>query len=121
VFRQLTTEVERTGLPSRSFGHILTAAAVALAQLMSCNQVLAEKGTSYETTTTTGALKIVARPELATRNTSLRILKGLLAELGLTPLAIGRVDRTAIPKARTPRQNRFFGLENRDAEKYFYD
>jgi P27 family predicted phage terminase small subunit len=98
AFRQLVAETERTGTPTRSFPHVLAAAALAWAELERCTAILSDKGESYETTTTTGALKIVLRPEVHLRNTALRLLKAYLGELGLTPAAIGRVDRGAMPK-----------------------
>lgn len=97
AFRQLAAETQRTGTPTRSFSHVLTGAALAWGQLERCTVVLATKGDTYETTTTTGALKISARPEVHVRHAALRLLKGYLGELGLTPAAIGRVDREALP------------------------
>ena len=102
AFQQLAVEVERTGVATRSFTHVLAAAAVAADQLIRCTKALSENGDTYETETTTGALKIVARPEVALRNTSLRLLKGYLSELGITPVAIGRVDRAVLPKDGPP-------------------
>jgi len=94
----LTTEVERTGIPSASFGAVLVGAALAWATLERTTAVLGAAGDTYETSTTNGALKIVPRPEVAQRNTALRLLRAYLAELGLTPAALGRVDRAALPK-----------------------
>ena len=97
AFRQLEAETARTGTPTRSFAHILTGAAIAWAQLERCTKTLAEKGDVFETTTTTGALKLAMRPEVQIRDTSLRLLRGYLAVLGLSPVDIGRVDRAALP------------------------
>lgn len=109
AFRQLVAETERTGTPTRSFPHVLTAAALAWAQLERCTTVLSEEGESYETTTTTGALKIVARPEVHLRNTAMRLLRAYLVELGLTPAAIGRVDRASLPQPPTAMEQELFG------------
>ena len=116
AFRQLVEETECTGTPTQSFPHVLTAAAIAWVQLERSTNVLAEKGDTYETTTTTGALKIATRPEVQLRNTALRLLKGYLSELGLTPAAIGRVDRAAMPREEDEaarRQRQRFGLYRR--------
>ena len=110
AFRQLTNEVERTGIPSKSFTHILAGAAVAWVQVERATAVLSEKGDNYETTSTTGALKIQPRPEVAQRNTGLRLLRSYLVELGLTPVGIGRVDRAALPKT-TPNAFKKLGSE----------
>ncbi len=98
AFRQLAGEVEETGIPSASFTHVLAGAAVAWIQVRRATKVLTEKGDAYESTTTTGALKILPRPEVGQRNAALRLLKMYLVELGLTPVGIGRVDRAALPK-----------------------
>src|SRR5512135_3713311 len=78
AFRALERETARTGTPTRSFPHVLTGAALAWVQLERCTTTLAEKGDSYETTTTTGALKILPRPEVQMRNGALRLLRGYL-------------------------------------------
>jgi P27 family predicted phage terminase small subunit len=111
AFRQLVTETERTGTPTKSFTYVLTGAALAWTQLERCTAVLAEKGETYESTTTSGGLKIVARPEVQLRNTAMRLLKVYLVELGLTPAAIGRLDLSAMPRrpADPGRFKRFFG------------
>jgi P27 family predicted phage terminase small subunit len=122
AFRQLAAETARTGTPTRSFRHVLTGASIACAQLERCTTALAEKGDTYETKTTTGALKILPRPEVQLRAGALRLLKTYLVELGLTPAAIGRVDRAALPTEedgtnafaflsgdRLARRQRFFG------------
>jgi P27 family predicted phage terminase small subunit len=120
AFWQLVTETERTGTPTRSFPHVLTGATLAWVQLERCTKVLAENGESYETTTTTGALKIMARPEVQLRNTVLRVLKGYLAELGLTPAAIGRIDRTAFPQEEDDDNAEFFGSKRATRRRRFF-
>lgn len=100
AFRQLVTETERIGAPTRSFTHVLTAAAVAWTQVERCTKALASTTETYESKTTTGALKILLRPEVGLRTTALRLLKVYLVELGLTPASIGRIDLSAMPSPR---------------------
>src|SRR4051794_25472111 len=58
AFLQLVAETRRTGTPTRSFPHVLAGAAVAWAQLERCTTLIAEKGETYESQTTTGGLKL---------------------------------------------------------------
>jgi len=97
AFRQLAAETEAIGTPTRSFTHALTGGAVVWTTFAQCNRAIAEHGETYATTTTTGAPKLLPRPEVALRNTALRLLRLYLSELGLSPVAIGRVDRAALP------------------------
>jgi phage terminase small subunit len=119
AFRQLAVEIERTGVPSRSFAHVLATAACAWVQLERYSAVLSEKGDVYETSTTTGALKIMPRPEVHLRNAALRLLRGYLGDLGLTPLSIGRVDRKAVPPAESPLEEQLFGARQARVERFF--
>lgn len=119
AFRQLAAEIERTGIPSRSFVHVLAAAASAWVQLERYSAILSEKGDTYETATTTGALKIMPRPEVHLRNTALRLLRGSLGDLGLTPTAIGRVDRKAIPEIEDETEAWLFGDRKKRHQRYF--
>ena len=112
AFEALAVEVEAIGLPSGSFAHALTGAAVAWATLERCTAFLAAGGESVETETITGALKLVARPEVSSRNTALRLLRSYLVELGLSPAAIGKVDRAALPQP--VQANPFSVLGNED-------
>jgi phage terminase small subunit len=114
AFRALAMETERTGTPSRSFQMAVTGGALTWASLKRCTAVIDEKGETYESRTTTGALKILVRPEVHLRNTMLRLLKGYLAELGLTPSSIGRVDCAALPREEdelSARRRRFLERE----------
>ena len=121
AFQHLERETARTGTPTRSFGHVLAAAALAWASLERCTATLAARGETYETATTTGALKILPRPEVQLRNTVLRLLKGYLSELGLTPAAIGRVDRAALPKDEDTNAFAFlFGAERQKRRRRFF-
>ena len=89
---------------------MLAGAAIAWVQLQECTKVLGEKGRTFETSSTTGALKILPRPEVEMRNVSLRLLRAYLIELGLTPCSVGRVDRAVMPRVlRDPTEEFLFG------------
>jgi phage terminase small subunit len=123
AFRALETETRRTGTPTRSFQHVLTGGAIAWAQLQRTTGVLGEQGDTYESETSNGARKIVVRPEVQMRAAALRLLKGFLSELGLGPVAIGRVDRAALPKEEDNAGTFLFGKRgrpyDRDTERFF--
>jgi hypothetical protein len=108
-------ETRRTGTPTRSFLHALTCAAILWAQIQRSTTALAEKGDTYETITTPGALKVVVRPEVQLRNTALRLLRGYLAVLGLSPVDIGRVDRAALPEEEDDISTFLFAKRREDA------
>ena len=101
AFRALATTAEATGLATGSFPHVLAGAAVAWVSLQRSTETLARVGETYETTSTNGALKVVERPEVESRNKALRLLRAYLSELGLTPAALGRVDLAKLPAPRS--------------------
>lgn len=117
AFLAIAREVQRCGIATGSFGHALTGAALAWVQLESDTAALAN-GSTYESETTNGARKILLRPEVHSRTASLRLLKAYLVELGLTPVSIGRVDLTAVPKPRSrdPGEQYF----NDDTEEFLF-
>jgi hypothetical protein len=93
---------------------VLTAAAIIWDQLRTDTEALTtEAGSTYPTTTTKGAPKLVLRPEVANRTATLKLLRSYLETLGLTPSSVGRIDLSAMPRprdaARDARHERFFG------------
>jgi phage terminase small subunit len=108
AFRRLERETAATGTPTRSFGAVLEGAALVLASLQRYTATLTEAGETYESATTSGALKICTRPEVHLRDTALRLLKGYLAELGLTPGSVGRIDLSGMPRPRDAAHDAYF-------------
>lgn len=108
AFQQLAAQVEATGTPTRSFPLAIAATAILWSEIEQCNAALATTGATFETKTTSGAPKLALRPEAEMRMAALRLLRAYLAELGLTPGSVGRVDRAAMPESPDAFE-RFFG------------
>jgi phage terminase small subunit len=114
AFESLARQMEACGTPPASFVHVLTPTAIIWEQLRQDTEALAtEAGSTYESTTTKGARKLVLRPEVSNRAATLKLLRSYLETLGLTPSSVGRIDLSAMPRQRTDaeeaRVERFFG------------
>jgi Phage terminase, small subunit len=77
---------------------VLAGAALLWVEIERYSATLASTGGTYGTATSTGAPKFAVRPEAEMRTAALRLFRAFLAELGLTPSSIGRVDRGAMPQ-----------------------
>lgn len=121
AFDELAEQAERCGTPTASFPHVLTAAAIVWDQLRRDCETIGTEGMTYESKTTSGARKLVLRPEVYNRASTLKLLRGYLTELGLTPASIGRLDLAAMPAdesdedrvAKYMKSQRFFGPRRR--------
>jgi len=91
-FEILTARLKALGLNSASFTEAVTMAAMRMAEIEYCSQVIKDQGgPSYETKTVKDGRMVRAFPEVAMRSEAMRHLHSLLSEMGLTPAAIGKV------------------------------
>lgn len=91
-FETLTARLTALGLNSASYTEAVLMAAMRMAEIEYCSQVIKDQGgPSYETKTVKDGRMVRAFPEVAMRSEAMRHLHSLLSELGLTPAAIGKV------------------------------
>lgn len=91
IFAELVERLDSAGGASKTHEEALNLCAMSLAQVSALTQVLAEKGTTYETVSTNLGVQIKARPEYAQCSEAARRATQLLIELGLTPAARKKV------------------------------
>lgn len=91
-FGVLKSRIEAYGLNSSSFTEALAMAALRLSEIDELSAIIETEGRVYQTTNTKGDISFKSRPEVAQRNEALRHLQGLLAEFGLTPASLGKVN-----------------------------
>lgn len=91
IFVRLVEELDKLNLASRSWSEVITQCAIRIAGYQQHQEFLNANSYTYETTNTMGDKVPKARPEVAMRNEDLRHAQSLLAELGLSPTAIGKV------------------------------
>lgn len=108
-FETLVARLKGLGLNSASFTEAVTMAAMRMAEIEYCSQVIKDnEGPSYETHTVQGGRMVRAFPEVAMRSEAMRHLHSLLAEMGLTPAAIGKVGAKESEKPKS----KFAGFAN---------
>jgi P27 family predicted phage terminase small subunit len=101
-FRTLHERLKGLGLNSASFTEVVAMAAFRMAEIDHCNSVILDHGAhTYETHTIQGGRMVRSFPEVAMRSEAMRHLHSLLAELGLTPAAIGKVGAKAPEKPKS--------------------
>lgn len=99
-FGVLKSRLEAYGLNSASYTEALSLAAMRLAEVDQLNQIIAEDGPIYLSEKWTrdddGNLKRTvlkkSNPAVGQRNEAMRHLQGLLAEFGLTPASVNKVN-----------------------------
>lgn len=101
IFGRLVDELNKLNLASRSWSEVITQCAIRIAGYQKHQEFLNLNDYTYETTNTMGDKVPKARPEVAMRNEDLRHAQSLLAELGLSPTAIGKVTPMQ-PKDENP-------------------
>lgn len=106
-FGELRTRLDNEGRASSSHTSIIAAAAVRLDELETCNKTIEEEGMFYKTVTETGSTITRTHTAVTHRNEILRHLQSLLAELGLTPVSMGKVIK---PGGVKKPSNRFANL-----------
>lgn len=94
-FEQLVDRLVEIGAASGTYTEAIATAAVRMVEIEILSEAIEDAGHTYETISTTGSRMIKARPEVAQRSEALRHLQSLLAEMGLTPSAISRVQSNA--------------------------
>jgi hypothetical protein len=124
AFRELEAGVRATGMATKSFGLVLEGAAVVLAAVRRHATTVTTEGGFYTTTNTNGGPKVLPHPAAAQLNTSLRLLRTYLSVLGLTPMDVGRVDRSVAPQEEDTDGEFLFGKRRAlgrvdRAERYF--
>lgn len=100
-FETLTARLKSLGLNSSSYTEVVAMAARRMAEIEECTTFLEERitvndeervrGTTYDTKTAKDGYMVRAYPQVAHRSEAMRHLHSLLAEMGLTPAAIGKV------------------------------
>ena len=101
-FATLVERLNGLGLNSASFTEAVTMAAMRMAEIQYCSLVIKKQGgPSYETKTVKDGRMVRAFPEVAMRSEAMRHLHSLLAEMGLTPAAIGKVGAKEADKPKS--------------------
>lgn len=107
-FGVLRTRVELQGYASSSHTEALAAAAMRMDEIESLTLLIEEQGYTYETITDEGAKMIKGNPAVAMRSEAARHLQSLLAEFGLTPASMTKVNGK--PKGNAKPKNKFAGV-----------
>lgn len=107
-FELLRDRLAGLGLDSVSYTEVVAMAARRMAEIEACTafleeeitvvgatgEIKRERGTTYDTKTAKDGYMVRAYPQVAHRSEAMRHLHSLLAEMGLTPSAIGKVGAT---------------------------
>ena len=96
-YRALASRLRELDLESPAYAQVVALCAGTLAEVEELEQILAEEGRTYITTTATGSAMRRSRPECALLAQARTRAQSLLGELGLSPAAIGK----ASPVSRT--------------------
>lgn len=90
-FNLYVSRMAELGLASSSYTESIMLLAICSHSIKQCNEVIEKFGLTYETESTKGGgIQVKTTPEVTIRNDLMRILKGALAECGLTPSTAGR-------------------------------
>lgn len=100
-FRKTLGILDGMGIASSDHVDMLSIAATRYDEALHCTAVLEDVGRVYKVISVTGSEMFKSRPEVAQRNEALRHLQSLLAEFGLSPSSMGKVnvDRGQIANA----------------------
>jgi P27 family predicted phage terminase small subunit len=91
IFGRLVGRLDAQKLASSSHTEMLGLAAMRLAEVEECTEILEREGVSYETVTVSGGRMVKARPEVAMRSEAARHAHALLVEFGQSPAAANKV------------------------------
>jgi P27 family predicted phage terminase small subunit len=106
IFGQLVGRLDIQRLASSSHTEMLGLAAMRLAEVEECSEVIDREGSTYETVTVAGGRMVKARPEVAMRSEAARHAHALLVEFGQSPAAANKV--TARDDGEEDPAERFF-------------
>jgi P27 family predicted phage terminase small subunit len=106
IFGRLVGRLDAQKLASSSHTEMLGLAAMRLAEVEECSEVIEREGASYETVTVSGGRMVKARPEVAMRAEAARHAHALLVEFGQSPAAANKV--TARDDGEEDPAERFF-------------
>src|SRR5688572_22617681 len=90
-FGRLTSRLEVMGCASASHTEMLALLSRRLAEVETCDELIAQHGEVYEATTDKGGFMLKANPAVAMRSEAMRHAQSLLAEFGLSLAAISKV------------------------------
>ncbi|MGE4297026.1 MAG: P27 family phage terminase small subunit [Desulfovibrionaceae bacterium] len=101
-FGVLKSRIEEFGLNSSTFTEVVALAASRMAEIDECEDYIRAKGRVYVTQSGKGDALWKSNPAVAQKNEAMRHLHGLLAELGLTPASIAKVNSPKSKEEASP-------------------
>lgn len=107
IFGRLVGRLDIQRLASSSHTEMLGLAAMRLAEVEECSEVIERDGSTYEAVTVSGSVMIKARPEVAMRSEAARHAHALLVEFGQSPSAANKVTARCEDDKQDPAE-RFF-------------
>lgn len=97
-WRRVAPELERLGLLSHLDQQALAQYCQAYARWREAEEVLTLKGLTYEYTNKSGAVNILARPEVGISVSAQKTMRAICAEFGMTPSSRGRMVMPGAPE-----------------------